>query len=108
MAQPGRPLNVNPEYESILDEIQNENNDFVIDSLQKIGVDIYDSYGRNALIKAVLYNYTIIQLSSIGQLTINQTSTFKIKTVIALYISHHKRTTLNWQSFFYKEVRILI
>lgn len=60
MAQPGRPINVNPEHESILDEIQNENNVFVIDSLQKIGVDIYDAYGRTALIKAVICNNTTI------------------------------------------------
>ena len=60
MAQPGRPLSVNPEHESILEEIENENNDFVINSLQKTGVDINDSYGRNALINAVICNNTAI------------------------------------------------
>ncbi len=60
MAQSGRPLKVKPEHEFILEEIDNENNDFVISSLLKNGIDILDSYGRNALINAVISNNPII------------------------------------------------
>lgn len=80
MAQSGRPLKVNPEHEFILEEIDNENNDFVISSLLKNGIDIFDSYGRNALINAVICNNPMIFEWLLKTV---QTSTYKIKMDVA-------------------------
>ncbi len=56
MSQIGRPLKVDPEIELILEAIEDSENDFVMKSLLEKGIDIYDSYGRNALINSVFCN----------------------------------------------------